>query len=123
MVYIYVGLALSIWFSIAGVIVVLKPRLKGYFVAFPILMALFIGYFAGMVDEQLGYEHQWAPYIGIANGLDFYKYLFLKNWAYSIFVIGMAFTCYEVAKLWARKHKAKNPKRNVTTSEFMQDLP
>ncbi len=123
MIYIYVGAALSIWFIIAGIIAELKPRMRFYVTTVPISLAMLIGVLAGMVDEHLGYEHDFTPGFGSTHGFSFYEFLFMKNWAYSIFVICTAFTCYEFVKLFARKHKAKHPKRPISTGEFMRDLP
>lgn len=123
MVFIYVGIALSIWFSLAEIIAVYKPRLRHYVIHLPIFLALSFGFFAGMVDEQIGYEHHYSPFLGIANGVDFYRFLFFKNWAYSVFIICFAFLSYESTKFIARKYASKHPNSRTTTAEFMRDLP
>lgn len=76
-----------------------------------------------MVDEQLGYEHDYWAYAGIANGIDFYIFLFMKNWALSIFVICSAFLSYEIAKFVTRRYKPKLKRKRETTAEYMQNLP
>lgn len=124
MIYIYVGIALSMWFALAGIVAVFKPRARWYVTTVPISLAMTIGFFAGTIDDHFGYEHKTYPTHPSLNGLSFYEFLFMKNWAYSIFIICAAFTCYELAKLGARKYRAKNLlKRHVTTGEFMSDLP
>jgi len=119
MIYIYVGIALSFWFSLVGVVSVIRPRLKYVVIAFPIAIATLIGTFASVIDYHFGYEvistHLYA--------FSFYKFLFMKNWAYSILIICGAFICYELAKFTTRKYRVRNPKRPVTTAEFIQDLP
>lgn len=123
MAYIYVGAALSLWFALAGVITVLKPQLKFYITTLPISLAMTVGFFAGTIDEHLGYEHISSVFFPRMNGFSFYQFLFMKNWAYSIFIICAAFLSYELAKLATRKYRAKNPRQNLTTGEFMRDLP
>ena len=117
MIYIYVGITLSIWFSLAGMVTVLRPRLKYVVTGLPIGIALLIGCFANVIDYHFGYEaspfEHWA----------IYKFLFMKNWAYSILIICGALTCFELAKLMARKYRVRNPKRHMTTAEFIQNLP
>ena len=117
MIYIYVGIALSIWFSLVGMVTVLRPRLKYLVIALPISIAFFMGTFANFIDFHFGYE------AGPFQFLAFYKFLFMKNWAYSISIICGALTSFELAKFMARKYRVRNPKRHVTTAEFIQDLP
>ena len=96
----------------------LRPRLKYVVIAFPLAIASFIGTFASVIDYHFGYEAYYLLY-----DVSFYKFLFMKNWAYSVLIICGAFTCYEIAKFTARKYRVRNPKRRVTTAEFIQDLP
>ena len=124
MLYIYVGIALSIWFALAGIVAVIRPRAKWYMTTVPISLAMMVGFFAGTIDNHFGYEHKTHPTHPSLNGISFYEFLFMKNWAYSIFVICAALICYEPAKLMTRKYKAKHPtKRHVSTNQFMHDLP
>jgi len=124
MIYIYVGIALSMWFALAGVVAVFKPRARWYVTTVPISLAMTVGIFAGTIDDHFGYVHKTYTTHPSLNGLSFYEFLFMKNWAYSIFIICTAFTCYELAKLMTRKYKANHTtKRHVTTAEFMHDLP
>ena len=118
MIYICVGIILSIWFSLVGVITVIRPRLKYVVIAFPLAIASLIGTFASVIDHHFGYKAIYLLY-----DFSFYKFLFMKNWAYSILIICVALTCYELAKFTARKYGVKNPKRPVTTTEFIQNLP
>lgn len=118
MIYIYASIALSIWLSFAGFIHVLRPRLKYLVITFPLVIALLIGTFASVIDYHLGYETSY-----FFHAFSFYKFLFMKNWAYSVLMICGSLTCYELAKFTARKYRVKNPKSPVTTVEYFQDLP
>ena len=117
MIYIYVGIALSIWFSFVGILTVLRPRLKYVVIVVPISIALAVGTFANVIDHHFGYEAtpvwHW----------EFYKFLFMKNCAYSILIICGALISYELAKFMTRKYRVRNPKRHETTAEFIQNLP
>ena len=123
MVYLIVGTILALWFAIAGVLSVFKPRLIHYVTTAPVIFLLLIGFFAAMIDEQLGYEHQYNVFLGLANGLGFYKFLIMENWALSIFVVGGAFLSYEIAKLISLRYISNRKPKPMTTSEYMHNFP
>ena len=106
MVYLIIGTILAIWFAIAGVLRVLKPRLMFYVTTVPITLLLTIGVFAGTIDDHLGYEHEYSVLVQSINGYHFYEFLFMKNWALSLLMICGAFLSYEIAKLITRQYKS-----------------
>ena len=104
MIYVIVGLILSLWFALLGASSVLSKHIHSYIFIIPSLILFLIGIGADTISEHLGYKSA-----GRSTGLDFYIFIFTRDWALSIFVITSALICYELSKFSARYYRLKNP--------------
>ena len=124
MIYLIAALTLSLWAAYIGATQVLNKRLSGLSIAASGALAMYIGTMSCIIDGHFGFE---CHYQGVSHGgggfLSFYKWLFMKNWALSIFVIAAALFSYEISKALARRYKAGQPEKHIPLSQRIQDLP